>query len=321
MGPSKKRKIMNNEMRVALDIAPNKFKRFARKMKWLFGVYLKPGHDTEVLTRNGLLKFYSKDKTTGRILHIFRHHEFDEIQRVVDKLKELGKIDGSGQGVVIDVGGYIGMSSTAFLLENLFEKSYAFEASPYNFKYLQENIKLNNLGARLNAFNMAMSDSEGELELELSDSNHGDNRIRNKSTAVKNEFNEHERKTVKIPAKKFDDFLKEHSELNPSEIKLIWMDIQGHEPLFISGAKEFIKSHPEVPICMEFWPYAMKRSGVDVDGFLNFLKENYQYFIDLGPDMQLYETKDLKARHDELWKISQETNEPSYGANIMVYNP
>ncbi len=255
---------MNHQERLSIDIDPSKAKRFFRKMKWLFGVYHRPAHDAQVLTRNGLLRFHNKDKTTGRILHIFRHHEFDSIERVVTKLEEMGKLDGTRKGIVLDIGGYIGMSSTAFLLENFFEKAIAFEASPINFRYLQENIKLNHLDNRLIAYNMAVSDKEGTLELELCENNYGDNRVRNKNTHSKNEFNEQERKTVKIPAKAFDNFLTEHPEINPNDIKLIWMDIQGSEPLFIAGAKNFLTKNPYVPMAMEFWPYDIERSGANV---------------------------------------------------------
>ena len=67
---------------INIDIKPNKLKRFLRKASWFFNVYLRKPHDATVVTRNGILSFNSKDKTTGRILHVYRNHEFDDMMEI-----------------------------------------------------------------------------------------------------------------------------------------------------------------------------------------------------------------------------------------------
>ncbi|MCK4874680.1 MAG: FkbM family methyltransferase, partial [Sulfurimonas sp.] len=181
-----------------IDISPNKLKKLLRKAYWLFSVYLPKQHDSIVLTRNGRLMFNSKDKTTGRILHVSRHHEINEMIETVDLLRNEDIIDNKEDSILVDVGGYIGMSSTGFLLNNKFQKALSFEPSPKNFRLLQKNIVLNGLEDRITPYNIALSDEKGTLDFELSNKNYGDNRVR--KTSKNGQYGESERSVISIEA-------------------------------------------------------------------------------------------------------------------------
>ncbi|VAX10269.1 hypothetical protein MNBD_GAMMA25-43 [hydrothermal vent metagenome] len=297
-----------------IDFKPGKLKRLLRKIKWLFTVYLPARHDATVLTRNGLLTFDSKDKTTGRILHIYRNHEFDDMMEIVEFLRVKGVLSKNCAGTVIDVGGYIGMSSTAFLLEKVFKQSLAFEPSPVNYKLLQKNIENNGLSDSLRAFNIALSDSNGELSFELSEKNYGDHRVRNNINIDKGHFGEDGREVIKVAARKFDDFLIEHEEIEQSDIRLIWMDIQGHEMKFISGARQFLLKHPQIPVMMEFWPYAILRSGVTKMEFSEVLGSIFNKFYSFGNEGFIeYNIADIGGYFDA-------NTDPEGGTAIMLTN-
>lgn len=295
-----------------IDIKPNKLKRFLRKANWFFSVYLPARHDATVLTRNGLLAFDSKDKTTGRILHVYRNHEFNDMMEIVAFLRDKGVLARDCDGTVIDVGGYIGMSSTTFLLEKIFKQSLAFEPSPVNYKLLLKNIENNNLSGSLKAFNIALSDKNGELNFELSEKNYGDHRVRNNTE--KGHFGEESREVIVVPARKFDDFLLEHNEIDQSDIRLIWMDIQGHEVKFIAGARQFLLSHPNVPVMMEFWPYAMLRSGITKTDFSELVGGIFKKFYSFGNEgFTEYDIADISAYFDR-------NTDPEGGTAIMLTN-
>ncbi len=295
-----------------IDFKPNKLKRFLRKASWFFSVYLPKRHDATVLTRNGLLTFDSKDKTTGRILHVYRNHEFDDMMEIVAFLRDKGVLAKDCEGTVIDVGGYIGMSSTAFLLEKIFKQSLAFEPSPVNYKLLLKNIENNSLSDSLQAFNIALSDKNGELNFELSEKNYGDHRIRNNSE--KGHFGEESREVIVVPARKFDDFLLEHTEIDQLNIRLIWMDIQGHEVKFIAGAKQFLLSHPNVPVMMEFWPYAMLRSGTTKADFSELVSGIFNKFYSFGNEgFTEYDIAEIAAYFER-------NTDPEGGTAIMLTN-
>lgn len=295
-----------------IDIKPNKLKRFIRKANWFFSVYLLKRHDATVLTRNGLLAFDSKDKTTGRILHVYRNHEFDDMMEIVAFLREKGVLSNECDGTVIDVGGYIGMSSTAFLLEKIFKRSLAFEPSPVNYNLLMKNIENNHLSDSLQAFNIALSDKNGELNFELSEKNYGDHRVRNNTG--KGHFGEESREVIIVPARKFDDFLLEHTEIEQLDIRLIWMDIQGHEVKFIAGAKQFLLDHPNVPVMMEFWPYAMLRSGATKADFSELVRGIFKKFYSFGNEGF------IEYDIAEIGGYFERNTDPEGGTAIMLTN-
>lgn len=222
-----------------VDYHPGRLKRLFRKLLWLVVVYLPHRRPATVLTRNGLHTFDSKDKTTGRILHVYRNHEFDEMMLVVQYLRDKKLLASGSDGTVIDVGGYLGMSSTAFLLEDVFGKAIAFEPSPDNYRLLNLNIGNNHLEDRLQAFNMALSDKNTELLFELSDENFGDHRIRHGKKTTNGHYNEGKRNVIRVAAHRFDDFLDQNPDINSADIRLLWMDIQGHEGRFLKGTHKF----------------------------------------------------------------------------------
>ncbi len=297
-----------------IDIKPNRFKRLFRKISWLFRVYLPAPHDATVLTRNGLLTFDSKDKTTGRILHVYRNHEFNDMMEIVAFLRYKNVLASDCDGTVVDVGGYIGMSSTAFLLEKIFKKSLAFEPSPVNYKLLLKNIENNDLSDSLQAFNIALSDRNGELRFELSEKNYGDHRIRNNADTKKGHFSEESREVIMVPARKFDDFLLEHIEIEQSDIRLIWMDVQGHEAKFISGARQFLLNHPDIPVMMEFWPYAILRSGVTKSELSELVGGIFKKFYSFGNEgFREYNIADIGGYFER-------NTDPEGGTAIMLTN-
>ena len=293
---------------------PGKLTRLLRKLVWYFLVYLPPERAVTITTRNGVLAFNSKDKTTGRNLYIHRHHEFDEMMLYVKLLRDEGFLTNTCEGTVLDVGGYIGMSSCAFLLENIFKKAVAFEPSPTNYPLLKKNIDNNALGERLMAHNMALSESDGLLEFELSEKNYGDHRIRNSDGVVQGFFGEQNRKVIQVPARRFDTLSEEEVGVALSDIRLIWMDIQGHEAKFLRGAKLFLKEHPKVPVIMEFWPYAIKRSGVSREEFIELVTGLFAGYFEISNNVFHYHGI------DEIGTFFDEQDDPQKGSTVVLVN-
>ncbi len=305
---------MNIQSVKSVNFHPGKLLRLGRKIAWFFTVYIWPKHDATVLTRNGVLAFNSKDKTTGRILHVYRNHEFDEMTRYVNMLRKEGFLKQEADGVVLDVGGYIGMSSTGFLLDGVFEKSIAFEPSPENYRLLKQNIAHNDLQQRMTGLNIALSDSEGTLEFELSNKNFGDHRIRKSGEVEAGFYDEQDRQVIKVPAKTLDSLSEQELGISFDQVRLIWMDIQGHEGKFLKGAQTFLKSHPAVPVAMEFWPYAIKRSGISREEFLSLVSGMFDGYYLLGnDDYQYFEV-------DQIGDLFDKEDDPERGSTVVFAN-
>lgn len=276
---------------------PGKFLRFLRKVYWAFFIYaFKPNHVATVLTRTGLLHYESRDRTVGRILQVQRHFDFHQFEPTVELLKKIGVLNKMPEGIVLDVGGFLGMSSITFMQENIFSKAIAFEPNPSSFDLLKMNVSDNYLEDRVTYYNVALSAENGTLDFELSKNNHGDHRVHSKDDS--GTFGEENREIISVNAIKFDDFIKNEKEINAQDIKLIWMDVQGHEGKFLQGAKEFLKSHPNIPTIMEFWPYAILRSGISKSDFVKAVQDVYTHLLNTDTLVE-YDINDLDAIFDE----------------------
>ena len=95
------------------------------------------------------------------------------------------------------------------------------------------------------------------MELELSEYNSGDNRIRRGASG--GAWREDRREVVRVPVRTLDEVLDE-LRLDPRDVRLAWVDIQGHEGYFLRGARSALAAG--IPVVSEFWPYGILRSGM-----------------------------------------------------------
>ncbi len=288
--------------------------RLFRKLKWLFGTYLMPRHVATVKTKNGILSFDSKDRTLGRALNIEKEFESDMMKRTVKLLTENGDIKQAKNRMVMDVGGYIGMSSIGFLNFDLFDSALIFEPNPNSFSLIEKNIKQNNFSDQISAFNVALSNENSKLLMELSHKNFGDHRIRQEGSIKKGHYKEENRQVINVISVTLDKFIKENSQEDFSKISMVWMDIQGHEGKFLQGAYSFLSSQ-KIPVVMEFWPYGILRSGTTKDEFLESLNKLFTHFYAVDNKFaELQSISNVEKLFDECVKTA------SGGYNLAFIN-
>lgn len=288
--------------------------RLLRKLKWLFGTYLMPRHIATVRTKNGILSFDSKERTLGRALNVDREFESQMMKRTVNLLVKSGDIKQVKNRVVMDVGGYVGMSSIGFLNFDLFDKAIIFEPNPNSFSLINKNIKQNNFSSQITAFNVALSNQNSELTMELSHKNFGDHRIRQPGEIKKGHYQEENRKTINVRSVAFDEFIKEHDQIDFKNISMVWMDVQGHEGKFLQGAYGFLSSQ-KIPVVMEFWPYGILRSGTTKNEFLASLNQLFTHFYIVdGEFTELQNISNVEGLFDESVKTA------SGGYNLAFVN-
>jgi FkbM family methyltransferase len=150
--------------------------------------------------------------------------------------------------VVVDAGANIGIYSE-FLSRCVGPTGaiHSFEPSPDNFKRLHAATrKLSNV--RLSQ--AAVGEYSGNSELYLSDKLNVDHRA---YIAAGDS-----RRTVPIEMVALDDYFK------PGEqVDLIKMDIQGYELHALKGANRVLEDNPDIKLLIEFWPYGLRRAGVN----------------------------------------------------------
>jgi len=246
--------------------------RAYRKLGWAL-VRGGPGRAERVLTvrtENGLLSFSNMDLHNARTLYVHRAWEIDLITRSIEYLRREGLVGRPGRGLLVDVGANLGMISIAMLQRGYFRDAIAVEPDPRNFEFLRRNIEQNGLGGRIRAMPYAVSDASGEVELERSEVNFGDHRVRSSRPSAPPRMGEERRETVRAPARRLDDLLRVEANVDPASIGLIWVDIQGYEGFLFRGARDTLARG--APVMSEFWPYGILRSGLDRDTYVEIVR-------------------------------------------------
>jgi FkbM family methyltransferase len=224
-------------------------------------------------TKYGHMAVYKKDMVIGRSLLDVGAFQEEKISEV---LKFLSAKYNLMPEIFVDIGANIGTHSIFALKQCNFKKVYAFEPDINNAKLFIKNISINRLSSRCEFNSIALSDRPCTLELELSNFNFGDHRIRPIGTASVSFGEELERSVREIPATSLDAI---DEEINLSwSSALMWMDTQGHEGSIFNGGKAFFKSSrsPKAIVC-EFWPYGIERSGSRISYF-SFLESCFAIY-------------------------------------------
>lgn len=248
--------------------------RVAGKLRWR-ALYAGPRRDVTVDTWNGRLTFDSRDKLIGKYLYVQHAYEQRYIEETMAVLRARAPALG---GTVFDVGANLGMISIALLRHGYFDRAVAFEPAPGNLRLLEHNVTQNGLAGRITRLPVALSSEAGEMELELSDYNSGDHRLRER--AAPGAWHEDQRPTVRVPVRRLDDVLAEQPSLGDG-LSLIWLDIQGHEGRFLAGARATLGRG--VPVASEFWPYGILRSGTSRAEYVALVGELFTHCYELGP--------------------------------------
>ncbi len=254
-------------------------------------IHAGPRRDVTVSTVNGLLTVDSKDWLVGKYLYVRREHESSEMHKAVNLLREGGFL--ARPEMLLNVGANLGMTCIGAIKLGYFQRAVAFEPEPNNFRLLCLNVRQNGLEARIACVQAALSSEDGYAELELSQDNSGDHRLRcGTSPGV---LHEERRQTVTVQRKALDSLAGDarlHGDLY-GEVDLVWMDIQGHEGHFFQGARRFFSRN--VPVVSEFWPYGMARAGTSPASYCATVASAFTHFyvISEGVKRPIHEIANL----------------------------
>ncbi len=244
----------------------------------------------------------ASDKIIGKRTYVEQSpFEFEQLKLLVNMLGSDHK-----RKVFIDIGANIGTVCISALKRGLFERAIAIEPEPHNFSLLMANIHINKLANNIDAYNIAFGENDNEsLSFELSKYNFGDHRVRlNSATGF---FDESDREIIEVKSNKFDTTIN----ATDPQSTLIWIDTQGYEGYVLSGANNALSK--QVPICLEFWPYGMTRTGC-YEHLKNALTKNgYKFYFDFNDPSQ---KKELSPKAlDDLFK---ELKHPEAFTNLLV---
>lgn len=181
---------------------------------------------------------------------------FYVIYKFVSDYKDIKKIKSyiNEGSVVIDAGANIGFYTVLFAkLVGLSGFVFAFEPNEKNFKILKNRT---NKFKNVKVINAALSDKSGKLDLYISEELNVDHQTYDSGES---------RKKVQIDCFSLDDYC----DLNGiRKVSFVKMDLQGYDAVALRGMEVTIRKNEEICICCEFWPYGMKRAGVEPEEML-----------------------------------------------------
>ena len=251
-----------------------------RRVAWAV-LHRLPARTLTARTKHGVLSFSSKDRAIGRLLYADRAFEIDKIERALRCAVAAGMLAERNEGWLLDVGANVGSVCIPLVQRGAFSHAVAFEPEPENYAHLVRSLTLNGIEPRtIRPMQVALSSTNGAASLELAFTNFGDHRIRVEApTSSHPDCREEERAVIRVPARRLDDVVAELG-IAPAAVKLIWMDVQGHEAQVIHGAAGLIAAG--VPVVTEFWPYGLARSGEDGRHFGDLIRARFAAFYDLS---------------------------------------
>lgn len=210
-----------------------------------------------------------------------------EIERAVSILRKAGRA--TGRGVFIDVGANIGTHTVYALKSGQFERAIAFEPEPRNAMLLAMNIAANDCAARIICVNKAVGDAAGIETLHIHPRNRGAHSLNAPPSLDGLE-------RVEVPVVRLDAALAEF-QISASDIGLVWIDVEGHEPEVIAGLGDLLG---RVPLAIEYAPRRYdERRG---DTLRAALQRDYRKFarldIDNAPEQPMSELTSLQTDVD-----------------------
>ena len=161
-------------------------------------------------------------------------YEVDDLNIFIEWLESLNNKE-IFQGAVLDIGANIGNHS--LFLSSYFKEIYSYEPHPLNYQLLLYNSKLVN---NIKCFNIGISSTESTGLLEFNNANMGGARLGNLDfVSINNVKN-------KVILNTIDNLLE--SDKDKIIVKLIKIDIEGHEYDALIGAENTIKKFQPIII-------------------------------------------------------------------------
>jgi FkbM family methyltransferase len=172
-------------------------------------------------------------------------------------------------GIMIDIGANIGLTSVTRAILGDVTVVYAAEPAPHNFACLVRTVLDNGLRGIVLPDRVAISDRDGTATLQLSGSI-GGHALRAGAEGVE------------VPTMRLDTWIRK-MRVNADAIRYVKVDTQGHETHVLEGAPELL-ARAGVAWELEFSPAHLQKTGREPAALVAQMQAVFTHFIDLNPD-------------------------------------
>jgi FkbM family methyltransferase len=255
---------------------PGEVEALARRGVWRVAARFTP---VLAVDREGLRLFVSTDdQVLSRRLFVYNRAPETDIQLTFAALRRIpGVAERLTDYTVLEIGANIGSHTVSLLKHYGAREVIAIEPSPGNCELLRQNALSNSVAERVKLLELALSDQDGSVSLEISPTNSGDHRVRVSGGSTNG--TEASRDTIDVPAARLDSLV-QAGEIDLERVGIVWLDAQGHEAHILGGAGTLLGS--KIPIAMEYWPYGLRRAG-GLELLHELIATHYSYVLDISP--------------------------------------
>ncbi|MFG0246804.1 MAG: FkbM family methyltransferase [Phycisphaerales bacterium JB052] len=179
---------------------------------------------------------FDPNETIGRRLLLTGNFNRNATLEVINRA--IGNKPG---GVMVEIGANIGTQTIYAALSHDFDRIIAIEPDSDNVNLLRINIQLNALEDRVEIVHSALSDKPSTLQLKKNAHNSG-------ASTVEEFYDELQSDDItieQIEAQCGDELLSD-LEVTPNDIRLIWIDVEGHEANVFQGMPELLQFKPTI---------------------------------------------------------------------------
>lgn len=191
----------------------------------------------------------------------------------------------------VDIGANTGIYSTMGCLVNPDLKAYSYEPSSGPYYFLEKNIAENNFKDRISPFQLALSNTSGEVDF-FEVSNKKYKHLKHNLGGVgnlKNKISHRSMTTTKVRAITFDQHF---DEIGGTAIDLIKIDTEATENLIIEGMSQSIEKYRPIIICETLYD----RIEGEVEDLM--IKHGYLFFNHIAEQNGLQKVDTLRRKSD-----------------------
>ncbi len=182
-------------------------------------------------------------------------------------------------GVMVDIGSWIGPIS--LFASQLFGRVISFEPDEVAFKLFEENLRVNNF-TNISPINKGISEKNGTIRFG------GNGRLGNSESTMMLDEISVEGEVVEVEVVKLEEAISELS-INPKEISICKMDIEGGEKIVIPAIINFLKEY-NIPLYISLHWGILEEE--DIEKILILLFSNFdrcRYSRELGRTIEIDE--------------------------------
>jgi FkbM family methyltransferase len=201
--------------------------------------------------------------------------EFEVLPNALAILHDHGTLP--ERGLFIDVGANIGTTALPAVKRYGFTGAIAVEPDDGNVRLLRANIELNGLGDRIEVIPAAAGEAPGTARFRRGKATRSGWRAGAGSVAV--DANDAAAGPV-VPLVTVDVELAAR-QVDPDDVGLLWIDVQGHEAHVLAGARSLLDA--SCPVVFALRPRKLEKHG-GLEPLIDLVASRYDRVVDLRAD-------------------------------------